>query len=77
MKGKYKPVAFIYYVTSIFFYVAAILGFTAHSGMAVCYLGLGSSFLCLATAFMGKKDSDEQEKTFGLEKKQGITEKAI
>ncbi len=57
---KLKNKSSLFYIASFFFYIASIIGFVSgnSNSMAIVWLGLGSSFLCLGSVHM-KKENDE------------------
>ena len=60
-KNSNKKIAGIYYFASLCFYIAAIINFINedNNSMAVVFLCLGSSNLCLGSVYLNKdKDRD-------------------
>ena len=60
-KNSNKKIAGIYYFASLCFYIAAIINFINgdNNSMAVVFLCLGSSNLCLGSVYLNKdKDKD-------------------
>lgn len=57
---KLKKKLSLFYIASFFFYIASIIGFVSgnSNSMAVVWVCLGSSFLCLGSAHE-KKENDE------------------
>lgn len=56
-----KIVSILNYFASVCFYVCAILNFTKKdNSMAVIYLCLGSTFLCLGNCLNKDKDNDKK-----------------
>ena len=64
-KNSNKKIAGIYYFASLCFYIAAIINFINEdkNSMAVVFLCLGSSNLCLGSVYLNKdKDRDNVNK---------------
>ncbi len=64
-KNSNKKIAGIYYFASLCFYIAAIINFINedNNSMAVVFLCLGSSNLCLGSVYLNKdKDRDNVNK---------------
>ena len=64
-KNSNKKIAGIYYFASLCFYIAAIINFINedNNSMAVVFLCLGSSNLCLGSVYFNKdKDRDNVNK---------------
>ena len=64
-KNSNKKIAGIYYFASLCFYIAAIINFINedNNSMAVVFLCLGSSNLCLGSVYLNKdKDKDNVNK---------------
>ena len=64
-KNSNKKIAGIYYFASLCFYIAAIISFINedNNSMAVVFLCLGSSNLCLGSVYLNKdKDRDNVNK---------------
>ena len=64
-KNSNKKIAGIYYFASLCFYFAAIINFINgdNNSMAVVFLCLGSSNLCLGSVYLNKdKDRDNVNK---------------
>ena len=64
-KNSNKKIAGIYYFASLCFYIAAIINFINGdiNSMAVVFLCLGSSNLCLGSVYLNKdKDRDNVNK---------------
>ena len=68
-KNSNKKIAGIYYFASLCFYIAAIINFIINfingdnNSMAVVFLCLGSSNLCLGSVYLNKdKDRDNVNK---------------
>ena len=64
-KNSNKKIAGIYYFASLCFYIAAIINFinVDNNSMAVVFLCLGSSNLCLGSVYLNKdKDRDNVNK---------------
>ena len=64
-KNSNKKIAGIYYFTSLCFYIAAIINFINwdNNSIAVVFLCLGSSNLCLGSVYLNKdKDRDNVNK---------------
>ena len=60
-KNSNKKIAGMYYFASLCFYIAAIINFINedNNSMAVVFLCLGSSNLCLGSVYLNKdKDKD-------------------
>ncbi len=65
MKNGYK-IAYLNYIVSALWYIAAVIGFINDSDMAAMWLCLGSVWLCLASSSLvkaGKKQREEEEQT--------------
>ena len=59
--NREKLCCILYFVASLFLYVAAILGFTGgEKTMGVIYLCLGSAMLCLGAAKLNKYNKDKK-----------------
>ena len=56
-----KTVSVLYFLTSFFFYICAIMNFINDSGLGALYLCLGSTFLCLGTVWLNK-DQNKNDK---------------
>ena len=56
-KGINKPILF--YIASVLFLVASAIGFTSgnENSMAIIWLCLGSSFLCLGSTYKKKENN--------------------
>ena len=64
-KNSNKKIAGIYYFASLCFYIAAIINFINedNNSMAVVFLCLGSSNLCMGSVYLNKdKDRDNVNK---------------
>lgn len=58
-----KLIAILNLISSICFYVCAIISFVNGEDLGVAYLCLGSTFLCLGTVWLNKdKDKKAEEK---------------
>lgn len=59
-----KKIALIYYFASLCFYVAAIINFINgdNKSIAVIFFCLGSSNLCLGSAFLNKDKENNNDK---------------
>lgn len=64
MKKENKITFILYLVSSICFFVSAILGFIDKNNMAIANLGLGACFLCLSSVHYQKykKDKENEDK---------------
>ena len=64
-KNPNKKIAILYYIGSLCFYIAAIINFINgdNNSMAVIFLCLGSSNLCLGSVYLNKdKDNGNNKK---------------
>ncbi|MCD8161507.1 MAG: hypothetical protein LUE61_10175 [Clostridiales bacterium] len=61
MKGK-KASATLFFIASVCFYIAAIIGFFSDGDFSVVYLCLGSAFLCIGAAQLNRDDNDTDKK---------------
>lgn len=69
---KEKITAVLFYFASVFFYVAAIVGFIRGNSMAIVWLCLGSAMLCLGSICLNKLGkSPKNEKENGKGKNEG------
>lgn len=50
-----KLAAILYFISSLCFYICAIINFMNDSGLGGVYLCLGSTFLCLGAVWMNKE----------------------
>ena len=57
-----KIVSVLYFLSSICFYICAIINFIDDSGMGALYLCLGSTFLCLGSVWLNKDKKDKDDK---------------
>ena len=62
-KGINKPILF--YIASVLFFIVSAIGFTSgnENSMAIVWLCLGSSFLCLGSTHK-KKENNTDDKYF-------------
>ena len=60
-KGINKSILF--YIASVLFFIASAIGFTSgnESSMAIVWLCLGSSFLCLGPAHKKKENNTDDK----------------
>ena len=57
MKKVKKVISICYCISSISFYIAAILNMINNqTSLGVIYVALGSTFLCLSTIYMNEKE---------------------
>ena len=56
-----KISAILYFITSLCFYICAIINFVDNGDLGVVYLCLGSTFLCLGAVWLNK-DKDKKDK---------------
>ena len=61
-KGINKSILF--YIASVLFFIASAIGFTSgnESSMAIVWLCLGSSFLCLGSTHKKKENNTDDKK---------------
>ena len=61
---SYKVVSILHFISSLFYYIAAIINFINNGGFGVLYLCLGSTFLCLGAVWLNryknKQDKDNK-----------------
>ena len=55
-----KITALLYFITSLLFYVSAMLNLPSDGRMGVVYLCIGSTFLCLGATRLNKKEDDNK-----------------
>ena len=62
-KRNNKTIATLYYVSSICFYLISIISFIEKNStaMGIIFLGLGSTYLCLGSAYVNKQKNEEKE----------------
>ncbi len=60
-KGINKPILF--YIASVLFFIASAIGFTSgnENSMAIVWLCLGSSFLCLGSTHKKKENNTDDK----------------
>ena len=63
-KGINKSILF--YIASVLFFIASAIGFTSgnESSMAIVWLCLGSSFLCLGSTHKKKENNTDEKSEF-------------
>ena len=61
---KNKITSTLFYVSAVLFYLAAIINFVSgnHNSMAVMWLFLGSTFLCLGAVYSKKSKENNDNK---------------
>ena len=60
-KGINKSILF--YIASVLFFIASVIGFTSGNerSMAIVWLCLGSSFLCLGSTYKKKENNTDDK----------------
>ena len=60
-EGINKPILF--YIASVLFFIASAIGFTSgnENSMAIVWLCLGSSFLCLGSTYKKKENNTDDK----------------
>ena len=61
MAKKEKPIIPLYFVTSVLFFAAAIIGYATKNSMATVWLCLGSLWLCLGAVGLKKAKTTTEE----------------
>ena len=56
-----KISAIICFITSLLFYIHAILNFSSEGSMGVVYICLGSTFLCLGAVWLNDSKDDDNK----------------